>query len=320
MTLTLEERAIASSSDREPWLRARRAGVTATEMAKLERGGAAFATILREKRTGLTSFNGNKYTDWGKLREPEIAKWVESNFDIAPSDVLYHALGNPQHLATPDGVGSELDGSLVLSEIKTGKHDYSTPPREYLVQMWWAQYVLDAQRTLYAFERHDDNWPEPEPLYEQPEFKWIERDDLEIARLITIADEFLAELAKEVDTDPEYDLELDELAQSVLIHRELETAEKKAKEAAWKILLAKSAEKKSVAQESGVARVTYSTTSTPTIEPDEDAARAADPDLFERYDALSKELAEHKAKFTKPGTSTKTTLTVTAVKKEKTNA
>lgn len=315
MPLTLEDRAIATSDDREAWLRARRAGVTATEMAKLAHGGAARAALLKEKRTGLSAFAGNRYTEWGNLREPFIAAWVQERFDIAPSETLFHSAAEPRHLATPDGVGDDC-----LAEIKTGMYDYSDPTRDYLVQMWWAQYVCEKQRTLYAFEQHDSNWPEPQPINAEPTFRWVERDEAEIARLITLADDFLAELYAEDFEAPKYDLELDELAQTVLIHRELEGAEKKAKEAAWSILLAKSAEKKSVSQESGAAKVTYSSVTTPTVEPDEEAARTADPKLFERFEALSLKVAEHRAKFTKPGTSTKATLTVTSIKKKATNA
>lgn len=312
--LTLEERAIASSEDRPAWLRARRAGVTATEIAKLAHGGAARAALLKEKRTGVAAFNGNRYTEYGTAREPYIAAWVQERFDIAPSNTLYHAAGNPRHLATPDGVGD------CLSEIKTGMYDYSTPTRDYLVQMWWAQYVLDKQRTLYAFEQHDNNWPEPQPLNDEPTFKWIERDEREIAALILLADDFLAELyADDFAPEPGYDLELDELAQTVLIHRELETSEKKAKESAWKVLLAKSAERKDYTQTSSTARVTYSTTAVPIVESDEDAARAADPELFAQLEAVTAGWREHAAKFTKAATKTTTTLTVTAVKKENTD-
>lgn len=320
MTVTIDDRAIATSDDREAWLRARRAGVTATEIAKLERGGVAFATIAREKRSGIQTFTGNRYTEYGKLREPKIGKWVQERFDIAPSSVLYYAVENPRHLATPDGVGRDFDGNLVLSEIKTSKHDLSTIPRDYYVQILWQQYVLGAQRTLFVWEQHDDDWPDPQPLRPEPLFQWVERDDEEITRLITIADRFLLELEADPSDEPDYNLALDELAQEVLVRREAESVEKKAKESAWKQLQARVADVGNFSQVSPVARVTYSVTSTPGEEPDEEAARAANPELAGRYDAVVAEFRAlvdaHKKKVVK----TSKTLTVTAVKKGERNA
>jgi hypothetical protein len=241
---------------------------------------------------------------------------VQERFDIAPNDYLYSAEENPQHLATPDGTGTDLDGNLILAEIKTSKNNLASIPRDYYVQMLWQMYVLGAQRVLFAWEQHDDDWPEPQPLEDEPRFAWVDRDDAEIARLIEIADRFLEALNAEPPEEIEYDLELDELAQEVLLHREGESFEKGLKEAAWKDLQAKLATKSDYTQASPFARVTRSITTKTVEEVDLDAAKAADPDLFARYEAVGKEwsdlLAQHKKKVLKSSTS----LTVTAVKKE----
>lgn len=314
MTLILEDRALATSSDREAWLRARRAGVTATEIAKIDRGGAAVETLLEEKRTGISSFNGNRYTEWGKEREPFIAAWVLERFDISPSDILYHAVENVQHLATPDGAGLDFDGNVMLSEIKTSKHDLSTVPRDYLVQIWWQQYVLGARCTLFAWEQHNDDWPEPQPLGE-PRFQWIERNDKEIASLVAKANLFLERLAGEVTAEPEYSLQLDELAQEYLIHLGGESTEKKAKETVWKQLQEELAEKGTFSQASSTARITRSVTTTSVEQPDEDAARAADPETAAAYDLAVANYSALLAQHTKTSERTTTTLKVTPIKK-----
>ncbi|HEY2644552.1 MAG TPA: YqaJ viral recombinase family protein [Galbitalea sp.] len=312
--ITLEDRAIASSEDRAVWLKARRSGVTATEISKLEAGGAAFGRILNEKRSGVESFTGNRYTEYGKAREEFIAAWVQERFDIAPNKMLYGSERNNLLMATPDGIGSDFNGNLVLAEIKTSKNNLMKIPRDYYVQMLWQMYVMGAQRVLFAWEQHDDQWPDPQPLEDEPRFQWVERDDTEIARLIEIADRFLEALAAEPVTEVNYDLELDELAQEVLVHREAEKVEATAKGVAWSALQAKLATKADYTQSSPYAKVTRSVTTTTVDEVDVDAAKAAAPDLFEKYEAINKEwadlLALHKKKVLKSSTS----LTVTAVK------
>jgi len=180
------DRLVARSSDRVAWLRARSRGVTATDAARLS-SLRSVSTIALEKANG-SSFGGNAYTDHGRAREPEIARWVHGEFGIVASDGLFHAHGNPRHLATPDGLGTSTDGTLVLAEIKTTKSSWQSIPRSYLRQVWWQQYVLGADRTLLVWEQHLDFVP----VSALPECKWIERDDNEIHKLVALADQVLA--------------------------------------------------------------------------------------------------------------------------------
>jgi hypothetical protein len=313
MTTPLIDRAVASSEDREAWLRARRAGVTATEVAKLAHGGAARAALLTEKRTGVQPFNGNQYTEHGKTREPILAAWVAERFSIQPNAILFHADGNPRHLATPDGFDDDDMSGLVLSEIKTGKNPLLPIPRDYQVQMWWQQYVCGASRTLFVAEQHDDVWPDPQPLYPEPQYEWFDRNDDEIAKLVTIADDFLAELYADDFADPVFDLELDELAQLVLRDREAEARATAAKKDHWTTLQGRIATRGDWTQASAVARITQSAKDVDVEVVDEAAARAAGPDVAVRYD---KALAEWNALLAEHTTKTqekKTTLTVTAI-------
>lgn len=181
-------RIVADSSDRVAWLRARSRGITATDAAKL----ASFASVRSaawEKRNG-SSFGGSRYTDHGKEREPVIAEWARRTHDIEPSSLLFHAEFERRHLATPDGLRVTPGGVLELCEIKTTSRAWRGIPRGYLRQVWWQQYVLGAERTLVVWEQHDDFIP----IRDEPEYRWVDRDDDQIAILVRLADELIAEL------------------------------------------------------------------------------------------------------------------------------
>jgi len=177
-------RVVAASTDRVAWLRARSRGVTATDVARLSSHRAVQA-VAHEKING-TSFGGNAYTDHGRAREPEIARWVMREYGIRPSNTLFHAHGEALHLATPDGV-DDRTSSVVLSEIKTTSSAWKSIPRSYLRQIWWQQYVLGAERTLLVWEQHVDFVP----VAPVPRFEWIERDDNEIHILVGLANDLL---------------------------------------------------------------------------------------------------------------------------------
>lgn len=178
------DRVVASSDDRVAWIRARSRGVTATDVARLSSENAVH-TVAREKLLG-TSFGGNAYTDHGRAREPEIARWVRARHGIEPSLTLFHAHERMQHLATPDGVGVRGD-TVVLSEIKTTGKAWRSIPRSYLRQVWWQQYVLGAERTLVVWEQHNNFVP----VAAEPQSRWVERDDNEIHMLVRLADQLL---------------------------------------------------------------------------------------------------------------------------------
>jgi hypothetical protein len=184
------ERIVARASDRVAWLRARSRGITATDVARLSSRSSLNAVAL-DKLMG-SGFSGNAYTDHGRAREPEIARWVRAEHRIEPSDALFHADGERLHLATPDGVAMH-GGSLVLAEIKTTSSPWRSIPRSYLRQVWWQQYVLGAERTLLVWEQHRDFVPvDPEPTV-----RWIERDDNEIHILVGLANPLIALLRRE---------------------------------------------------------------------------------------------------------------------------
>jgi hypothetical protein len=183
------DRVVAHAEDRVAWIRARSRGVTATDAARLS-SLAAVRSVARDKLLG-SGFTGNAFTDHGRAREPEIARWVRATHGIPPSTTLFHADGQPQHLATPDGVAVQ-GGAVVLSEIKTTGKPWRSIPRSYLRQVWWQQYVLGAERTLVVWEQHEGFVP----IAAEPRWQWVERDDNEIHVLVGLADQLLGLLRR----------------------------------------------------------------------------------------------------------------------------
>jgi hypothetical protein len=186
-------RVVASSSDRIGWLRARSRGITATDVAKLSTPQSLHAAVS-DKLNG-SGFSGNIFTQHGRSREPEIAAWVAATHGIQPSDLLFHAERDRRHLATPDGLVLRSGGRIALAEIKTTNKPFNSIPRHYLRQIWWQQYVLGADRTLFVWEQHDRFVP----IHDEPQCQWVDRDDREIARLVALAGD-LIDLLREATT------------------------------------------------------------------------------------------------------------------------
>ena len=192
----LAARIVADSRDRVAWVRARSRGITATDVASLTSENA-IAKAADAKLVG-SRFSGNAYTDHGRRREPEIAAWVAATHGILPSSALFHAVAEKRHLATPDGVATMPSGSITLAEIKTTNKAWRSIPRSYMRQVWWQQHVLGAERTLVAWEQHDGFVP----IGDEPRCAWVDRDDLEIARLVRLADALIDELHRRTTQPP----------------------------------------------------------------------------------------------------------------------
>ncbi len=188
MTPELAARIVADSRDRVAWTRARSRGITATDVASLTSENA-IARAADAKLMG-NGFSGNAYTDHGRRREPEIAAWVAATHGIRPSSALFHAVVEERHLATPDGIVVDATGRVTLCEIKTTKKAWRSIPRSYLRQVWWQQHVIGAERTLVVWEEHDAFVP----VGDEPRCAWVERDEVEIARLVRLATALIDEL------------------------------------------------------------------------------------------------------------------------------
>lgn len=188
VTPELAARVVADSRDRVAWVRARSRGITATDVATLTSSNAI--TRAADAKLMGTGFSGNAYTDHGRRREPEIARWVAGTHGILPSSALFHAVVEKRHLATPDGIAVDRGGRVTLCEIKTTKKEWRSIPRTYLRQVWWQQHVIGADRTLVVWEEHDAFIP----VDDEPRCTWVDRDDAEIDTLVRLATALIDEL------------------------------------------------------------------------------------------------------------------------------
>ncbi|MCR2763934.1 YqaJ viral recombinase family protein [Microbacterium sp. zg.B48] len=196
MTPELAARIVADSRDRVAWVRARSRGITATDVASLT-SAKAIAKAADAKLMG-SGFSGNAYTAHGRIREPEIARWVAATHGILPSSALFHAVVEKRHLATPDGVVVDAQGRVILCEIKTTNKSWRSIPRPYMRQVWWQQHVLGAERTLVAWEEHSDFVP----VGDEPRCEWVDRDEVEIAKLVALATSLIDELHRRTTLRP----------------------------------------------------------------------------------------------------------------------
>ena len=299
---------IDQNTDREAWLEARRAGVTATEIAALAKGyGSDRRRILTEKLTGeRQDLSGNRYIEWGNKREPLIQEWISDHFDIDPANGLYRHAADPRWMATPDCLSSD---STLTAEIKTSGHDLTPGKTDdngsliridpdsyfattgYYDQMQWQMFVVDAVECLFVWEQHDGNWPVPTPL--DVEHVWIKRDDVRIAELITIAERFVQEVESynsddidAADVSKGLPDEEAELALIVLEARAAEAEAKARKEAAWKRLQDMAADRDDFVATGLGARVSWTTTVKDVRRFDLDLARSKAPKAVEAWETL----------------------------------
>lgn len=152
----------------DDWLEQRKGWVTATDLAKISNGTEAqFHRLWLEKRNG-SKFGGNKYTAWGKEREPviaaRVAAWVEGdrNITLERNDRLWTVdyLGLA---ATPDMVESGTGEPVMIGEIKTWKGEWESweaffrAKPEYALQVQAQLIVTDADVCVFAVETYRED-------------------------------------------------------------------------------------------------------------------------------------------------------------------
>lgn len=320
----LEARAGAPDTNRTQWLFERAGGATATEVRDLYlrakgRGGRSEDDLIKEKLALLlaatpeereaaaaSTFIGNRYTQWGKTREPVIAEQLRESFGMLPEARVFRSASNPRYLASPDAVrvitGDDGD-VLEVAEIKTSGVDIAPftsayDKKGYEFQQQWVMGVLGAERSLYAWEQHDGDWlarggryEEPEPLDLFVPTAWVEFDADLFAELVVVADHFLERLdaalaAARAGDEPVIDEELDTLAVNYLRGLDLEKEAKGLKEPAYRAMFERLDAGEAVVQESPLARVSFTPAvveERPVFGIDRVAAEAARPaGLYER--------------------------------------
>ncbi|WP_243063228.1 YqaJ viral recombinase family protein [Humibacter sp. RRB41] len=317
----LESRAGASDTDRLAWLAERRRGITATEVRDLVIGAKSMQPLINEKLSDepTPDLSHVPVIGWGRTREPVIAERLRGE-GFEPESRVFRHPSNARHLASPDGIRLDFDEQLQVSEIKTCWEDL--PPgsphmakKGYAIQCQWVMYVIGATGCRFVVEERIEL---PDGSFTAGELHryWLQRDDFLIDDLVAKADEFLEELDRQrSDGKPDVDEELDTFAVDVLRFREAESDAKKAKEQAWSALTSRMGEKP-FSQKSSMAQVSWTPGDDADVEePDVQAAKDADPELFAEVQSLSKRWNEHQALFKRTVTKSKPgRLTVTGVK------
>jgi hypothetical protein len=305
---------LASSEDRAAWLEARRKGVTATEVAKLANGRVSDRKTLRDQKISgeFVDLSGNKFIEWGIAREPVIAEWIERKFDIVSNTNAFANGMNERHIATPDGISATFETDRTIAEIKTSMKDLTPGTAEfdktnYYDQIQWQMHVMNAGRTLFVFEQHDNVWnPMPTPF--EPQHFWIERDDQRIEQLIEIADSFLEFVNEITETELPVDDELSVLADRLLELRVAEAEAKASKELVWKRIQEIVNDREDFSDQTPTAKISWNTSVKEIDVVDMDSFREKESVIVSQYET---KLAEYTTKETQE----KRTLTVNALKK-----
>jgi len=181
----IELRKVADSDQHDVWLEARMSGVTASDVANFEEGADLSKLVYKKLHN---TFKGNVWTDWGLEREPHILKWA----GFKQNTTLFRSADTPRFMATPDGYRMTESG-LELCQVKTTSKGWAGIPANYLRQVQWEMYVMDARKNFLVWEQHSQFIP----ISLEPESRWIDRDDDEINRLVGMAKEFIIELDKQ---------------------------------------------------------------------------------------------------------------------------
>ncbi|WP_192796265.1 MULTISPECIES: YqaJ viral recombinase family protein [Corynebacterium] len=215
----------------DEWLEARRRYITATMIARLAACHSEWPRVWDERETGQTAFRGNRYTEWGKQREPVIAEYLQIFVDsrLEPSSDLY-VDDDGVSACSPDMVALGADDGL-LGEIKTVKADkawvcppHGADPRDFIPsryydQMQWQMMVTGAWECLFGWEPHEDFTP--------GRIEWcaVKRDEKRIEELCSIRDEFLSGGWRDDSARPEVDGLLQRIRELRLMKRPLEEEE-----------------------------------------------------------------------------------------------
>lgn len=186
------ERFIANKADDfEGWLRARRQGVTATQVANAATP-AGFERVAAEFLTDWSEPD-NRYMTFGRDWESHIAEYVEAEYGVAPNEWLI-AGENPRHLATPDGL-SVGNGQNVCAEYKTTGKDWETIerlPLRYMRQVQWQLHVTGCDFAVVAWLLRTEVDGEFVPAWFTPNVGIVQRDEDMIGELVDVADKLWA--------------------------------------------------------------------------------------------------------------------------------
>jgi hypothetical protein len=207
---------VNDGSDRQAWLLARQDGITATDIARLARGGAGTRKAVRAEKAGKERYFSNSAMEHGKTREPVIARFAQNMLGLYSSRALLAWNGEQRFLATPDLLGA---GRIKVGDIKTTVHDWEdldAVPGRYIDQLLWQMLVTGNRQAALVFEPHENGVP----IHPEPRVFVVEWDSARIHELQSKAYEFLS-----ADDEPDEDAAvLDALLTDAAMRKELADA------------------------------------------------------------------------------------------------
>lgn len=178
---------------REEWHGIRAGGVTASEAHDIANGGRGTHKRIRAEKLAGAGFRGNAHTSRGNEREPFLLQWANDFVSQCfPSSLIFAHPGNLRHMATPDGFGFGATPAESFGvEVKSHDHTWTSGeiPEDHYDQMQFGMWVTGFDRWLYLWEVMGEDG---RPTLEDPQYRWVARDEARIGRLVSEADRFLA--------------------------------------------------------------------------------------------------------------------------------
>ena len=276
------------------WMDGRDEGVTASEVHSIASGSRkTWRRILDDKLNGST-FKGNAATKRGHEREAYIlaeARILEGVVTLASSGALFGSHHNALHRATPDGLGIHSQLGEVGAEVKSHHADWTFDgiPADHFDQMQWGMHVTGLDWWLYAGE-----------VDGQPgiQHHWIARDDKRIAQLTAQADAFIewrAAGAPEIDDIPDdVDDALAEYAHGLALESEGKRLKTAARKQIDEFAAAQASAPGDPLRRNGSRAQLFFEPKPDTIELDEEAWAAAEPDGHAEWVAARDRVAEQR--------------------------
>lgn len=183
---------VPDDAPRTVWMLERGEGVTASRAWEIARATLKARRRIVEELMNGSTFHGTKATRAGQEREAALLDEAAERLAVlTPNAALWAAVDNDLHRATPDAIGIDPEGLLVVVEVKSHETGWKNDgiPIEHYAQMQWQMRVLGADYALYGFEVRDDD---DQPPVDGATWIPVERDEEMIGWLIERADAFLA--------------------------------------------------------------------------------------------------------------------------------
>lgn len=132
---------VIETADRAEWLKARRTGVGASDIAAIM-GISPWSTpfqVWASKVTELPEDEGSEAMRWGSILEETILdEWEKENDKVVSRNQLIRSIDVPIMMATPDGFTFDSTGAPAVAEAKNrSEWSWDSVPEYYRAQVQW---------------------------------------------------------------------------------------------------------------------------------------------------------------------------------------